>query len=52
MTLIDNDPIFTDNSPRNDKALEKLREEYRKAHGRELPNSVELAMNAEEREES
>ncbi len=38
---------FTDQTPKTAKQLEDLRELYRKAYGRELPNSVERAMSRE-----
>ena len=40
---------ITNRTPKTAKQLEDLRERYRKAHGRELPNSVERAMGAEKR---
>ncbi len=42
--------IFVEATPSSLVQLEELQEAYRKAWGKDLPNSVELAMNAEEQE--
>ncbi len=39
---------FTDKTPKTAKQLEELRERYRKLFNKELPNSVERSMNAQE----
>ncbi len=39
--------VFVEETPKTAAQLAQLQEDYRKAFGQELPNSVELAMRAE-----
>ncbi len=44
--------VFVEETPSSLVQLEELKQAYRKAWGKDLPNSVELAMNAEKPENS
>ncbi len=52
MTQFKDPTVFVEETPKTAQQLSQLQEDYRKAFGRDLPNSVELAMRAEKPKEA